>query len=244
MHRFFVSEDCIQGDKVSLEARVARQLRDVLRARQGTRIILLDNTGYEYEVEISWVGKDGGEGTVRDSRPASGEPRTQVHLYQSILKGDKFELVLQKGTEVGIIAFHPVFSLRSVVTDVRPNKQERWVRVLTEAAEQAGRGRLPLLSDPVLLADACEGLEGLSLIPYEEEKTRGLREALREGNSTGRINLFIGPEGGFEEQEVEFARRQGITPVSLGPRLLRAETAGLVAATAILYELGELGPQE
>lgn len=244
MHRFFVSEDSIRGDKVSLDPRVARQLREVLRARQGTRIILLDNTGYEHEVELSWVGRDGGEGMVKDSRPAPGEPRIQIHLYQSILKGDKFELVLQKGTEVGISAFYPVFSLRSVVTDVRPNKQERWVRVLTEAAEQSGRGRLPLLADPVPFTDACEGLEGLSLIPYEEERARGLREVLREGNSTGPVNLFIGPEGGFEEQEVEFARSQGITPVSLGPRLLRADTAGLVAATAVLYELGELGPQE
>ena len=243
MHRFFVSEDSIQGDKVSLEPRVARQLRDVLRARQGTRVILLDNTGYEYDVELSWVGKDGGEAKVRESRPARGEPHTQVRLYQSILKGDKFELVLQKGTEVGISAFYPVFSLRSVVTDVRPNKQERWERVLAEAAEQAGRGRLPLLSGPVLFTDACEGVEGLSLMPYEEEGVTGLREVLHNSTVDGPINLFIGPEGGFEEQEVDFARSQGITPISLGPRILRAETAGLVAATAVLYELGELGPQ-
>ena len=242
MHRFFVSEDSIQGDRVSLEARVARQLRDVLRARQGTRIILLDNSGYEYEVELSWVGKDGGEATVKESRPAPGEPNTQVRLYQSILKGDKFELVLQKGTEVGVSAFYPVFSLRSVVTDVRPHKQERWERVLTEAAEQSGRGRLPLLSEPVLFTDACEGVEGLSLIPYEGEGVTGLKEVLRSNKVDGLLNLFIGPEGGFEDQEVDFARSQGITPVSLGPRILRAETAGLVAATAALYEVGELGP--
>jgi 16S rRNA (uracil1498-N3)-methyltransferase len=232
----------MHGNKVSLEHRVAHQLRDVLRARQGTRVILLDNTGYEYEVEISWVGKDGGEATVKESRPARGEPNTQVHLYQSILKGDRFELVLQKGTEVGVSAFHPVFSLRSVVTEVRPNKQERWERVLTEAAEQSGRGRLPFLSEAVLFTDACEVVEGLSLIPYEGEGVTGLKEVLRSNKVDGLLNLFIGPEGGFEDQEVDFARSQGITPVSLGPRILRAETAGLVAATAALYEVGELGP--
>ncbi|MEK7848775.1 MAG: RsmE family RNA methyltransferase [Chloroflexota bacterium] len=244
MHRFFVSEDSIQGDKATLEPRVAHQLREVLRARQGTRILLLDNTGWEYEVELSWVGREGGEGVVKGRRPALGEPRTIINLYQSLLKGDKFELVLQKGTELGISAFYPVFSLRSVVTDVRPNKQGRWGRVLSEAAEQSGRGRLPLLAEPVLFADACEGLEGLSLLPYEEEKAVGLKEVLRRGDRPSPINLFIGPEGRFEAEEVEFARSRGIIPVCLGPRILRAETAGLVAATAILYELGELGPQE
>lgn len=244
MHRFFVSADSIQGDKATLEPRVAHQLREVLRARPGTRFVLLDNTGWEYAVELSWAGREGGEGVVKERRPAPAEPRTAINLYQSLLKGDKFEFVLQKGTELGISAFYPVFSLRSVVTDVRPNRQERWSRVLAEAAEQSGRGRLPLLAEPVLLTDACQGREGLSLLPWEAEKAVGLKEMLRRENRASPINLFIGPEGGFEVEEVEFARSHSVIPISLGPRVLRAETAGLVAAAAILYELGELGPQK
>lgn len=242
MHRFFISPEAIQGNQVSLEERVARQLREVLRARPGEHIILLDDEGGEYEAELAWVSREGGEARVVEKRPAPPEPRTQLHLYQSLLKGDKFDLVLQKGTEVGIAAFIPVFSLRCVVDEVRPNKLERWHRILVEAAEQSGRGRLPALSEPLLFTDACEKVSGLSLLPWEGERGRGLREALQGAADQTQIDLFIGPEGGYEEREVAFARERGILPVSLGRRILRAETAGLVAASAILYHRGELEP--
>jgi 16S rRNA (uracil1498-N3)-methyltransferase len=122
------------------------------------------------------------------------------------------------------------------------HKQERWRRVIQEAAEQSGRGRLPLLHPPLPFEKACQEARGLSLLPYEEERETSLRQALwSRGGCYGEVNLFIGPEGGFSPSEVESARGWGVITVSLGPRILRAETAGLVAAAAILYEWGDLG---
>lgn len=242
IHRFFFSPEAINGKKVLLEERVCYQLREVLRLRPGSSILLLDNAGWEYQAMVTKLGKEAGEAEIMGREPATGEPRTRIHLYQAVLKGDKFELVLQKGTEIGVSAFTPLFTLRCVVSEISPHKQERWRRIIVEAAEQSARGLLPALGEPLLFTSACEQVRGLTLMPYEGERKQGLREATR-GIGDNAVNLFICPEGGFEPEEVEFARRCGIVPVSLGKRILRAETAGLVTAAAILYDRGELDPE-
>jgi len=254
MHRFFVPADCLKANPVTLSGPLAHQLTHVLRLRPGERITLLDNTGWAYEVELSKVTAQQTEGEVRRKTLATGEPRTKITLYQALLKGDHFELVLQKGTELGIVDFVPLISERCVVAhlDQASAKAARWQRIILEAAEQSGRGRLPVLRPATLFAPACEqaGRRGLSLIPWEGEKSTSLRDVLGQrkgeaGTATQKsrpfaINLFIGPEGGFSTAEIVQARGYGLIPVTLGARLLRAETAGLVAATAILYELGDL----
>jgi 16S rRNA (uracil1498-N3)-methyltransferase len=161
-----------------------------------------------------------------------------------LLKAQKFEWVLQKGTELGIAGFVPVLSSRSIigsVQDVRDAKLERWQRIIAEAAEQSGRAVLPSLAGPMAFKPACQAAaqQGLALIPWEEERVYRLRQAL--DASPKHISLLIGPEGGFAAEEVATAREAGVVPVTLGPRILRAETAGLAAATAILYALGDFG---
>ena len=151
-HRFFVSPDSIRNGFVYFKSDQAHQLRDVLRMPRGTEITVLDDTGTEYRVVVQNVTREGVDGAVLEKRAAAGEPHTRIILYQSLLKADKSEWVLQKGTEVGISAFVPVVSERSV-TDVGKNKFARWGHIVTEAAEQAGRGKIPTLAPHQTLAD-------------------------------------------------------------------------------------------
>jgi 16S rRNA (uracil1498-N3)-methyltransferase len=253
MHRFFVPPSWIRGDRVTVEGPQAHQIRNVLRMRPGDKVVLLDNSGWEIETELQVVESQEVAGTVVCRRLSTGEPRTKISLYQSVLKSKGFEVVLQKGTELGIVEFVPVISERCVVSDLEPmdKKRTRWEAIIKEAAEQSRRGRKPSLRTSTLFPQACDHARqtgALSLIFWEEQGPTALRSLLRMA-PPGRekrwppfsINLFIGPEGGFEPDEVTLAKRYGVLPVSMGPRILRAETAGLVAAAAILYELGDLG---
>ncbi len=246
MHRFFVPPHSIKESRVVLRGTIVHQIRDVLRMRPGDDIVLLDNSGWAQRAELVTIDRDAVRGRVVEKWKLETEPQTRITLYQGLLKGQKFEWVLQKGTEIGIIAFVPVMAARcviSTVNDVSAARVERWERIIVEAAEQAGRAALPHLSNAIMLPHACEqaGRAGLALIPWEGERSRGLREALQDVPKSKEIGLFIGPEGGFTEEEIATAQERGVIPVSLGPRILRAETAGLVAASAILYELGDLG---
>lgn len=246
-HRFFIPSDWLEGDKVTIEGPLVHQIRDVLRLRAGERITLLDDSGWEWDVALARVGREKVWGQVVEKRPSAGEPGTRVSLYQSVLRSKNFELVLQKGTELGVAEFVPVISGRCIVASLEDvaQKQKRWQRIVLEAAEQSGRGRLPRVRPAMLFGPACERAShagGISLIPWEEEKERSLCTFLRslQSESSPSFNLFIGPEGGFSAAEVAVAKGYGLIPVSLGPRLLRAETTALVAAALILYELGEM----
>ena len=249
MHRFFISPDCIDGDCVTLVGDVARQLVSVLRARPGERIVVLDGSGWEHHVTLEGMTPRRVRGTVTHRLPSKGEPRTRITLYQAVLKADRFEFVLQKGTELGVSVFVPVFCARSVPKDTGTGwlakRRQRWQRIVTEAAEQSHRGGVPIVGAPLEFFSACGAAEGLVLIPWEQESGTGLRAALGrwkdEGNEGPQVSVFTGPEGGFTRQEVEYARSMGAVPVSLGDRILRAETAAVAAVAAILYETGELG---
>jgi 16S rRNA (uracil1498-N3)-methyltransferase len=273
MHRFFVSPEWISEREAVLSGPMAHQVCHVLRMRPGERIILLDNSGWEFETELRFVKPDRVKGRVLTKRLAKGEPRTKVSLYQSILKADRFEFVLQKATEVGVVEFVPIITARTIVgqMDAVRKKRKRWDRIIREAAEQSGRGRLPCLQEPMLFAGACARAQqtgGLSLLPWEKTQPGeglGLRQVLREADpftvnlflgpeegftakeadlathyGVRLISLFIGPEGGFTQEEVDLAYRHGISAVTLGERVLRAETAAVVTVAVILHETGDL----
>lgn len=240
-HRFFVSPDSIQKDVVHFTAAQAHQLRDVLRMRGGDEIVVLDNAGNEYRVVLSQVTREAAEGVIREKRAAVGEPKTQIILYQALLKADKFEWVLQKGTEIGIAAFVPIVTERSV-QDAGKNKLARWAQIVTEAAEQAGRGKIPPLypHQPLVQALAAAiASGGFLLLAWEQETSLDIKAAL-DSSDAKVIHLFVGPEGGWAENEVVSARERGAHSITLGSRILRAETAGLVAVSAILYARGDL----
>ena len=240
MHRFFVDPQHFSGDRIVLPADIAHQIRNVLRLRPGTAVLILDNSGFEYEVLLRQVDRQQVVGEAVAKRPSPNEPAVHLTLYQALMKRDKFEWVLQKGTEIGVSEFVPIVTQRSLVQDVdiKTNKQARWHKIITEAAEQSRRGRIPELHPPQTLAQALENHPAHpGLIAWEEEESLSLRGALAGGERPSHISLFIGPEGGFATEEVEAAQAAGIQSITLGKRILRAETAALVASALVLHEL-------
>lgn len=241
MHRFFVPPDWIHGDRITFDDPIAHQLRSVLRMQPGSVIVALDNEGWAYTVELTRIGKTQAEGTITDRVAAGGEPGLRLTLFQCVLKKDNFEWVLQKGTEIGVTAFVPVISQRTIAGEVKAAKHDRWQRIITEAAEQSRRGRCPALHPPLPLAEAIHqaAAHHLALIPWEGESTHSLRAALETPRRQGveSAALIIGPEGGFAQDEIALAIDHHVRPVSLGPRILRAETAAIAAAALVIYEL-------
>jgi len=254
VYRFFVPPESLQRDPVVLTGQPAHRIGRVLRMQPGDHVLLLDNSGWAYETELTGFGADQVEGHVERKVLASGEPRAKITLYQAMLKGHGFETVLEKCTEVGVVEFVPLLCERCVVgslMDVEGHRQERWERIVRGAAEQSRRGRLPRLAPVTMWPVACQRAQrsDVSVLPWEEAKGPALRNVL-EGQAAGdggakharpySISVLIGPEGGLTPEEAQMAESSGIQVVTLGPRILRAETAGLVVAAAILYALGDL----
>ena len=245
MHRFFVPPSWIRGNEVAISGPQAHQIARVLRMRPGDQIIVLDNSGWEIHTRLTLVEQKAVNGEVIRRRLSAAEPRTKISLYQGVLKSNRLEICLQTGTDVGLVEITPVVSERCVIRDLEAveKKHDRWEWIIQEAAEQSHRGRKPALRPATFFLQACErarNLGGLSLIPWEGGPLPNLNTMLQ-GQPPLSVNLFIGPEGGFAPEEIAQAQRYGLVPVTLGPRILRAETAGIVAAAAILYELGDLG---
>ncbi len=248
-HHFFISPDQIHGGKVTLVGAQARQIYSVLRMRESQQIVVLDNQGWQYAVRLDTVASDLVSGEIVARNQASGEPQTHLTLYQAMLKKDNFEWILQKGTEIGVSRFVPMITQRCVVRQetLKPSKMQRWQRIISEAAEQSGRGRLPVLSAPLTLGEALDDVAVFdhALVPWEGEMENGFVKSMsdyveQQPAQLARISLFIGPEGGLADDEVQSAAIAGVQPVTLGPRILRAETAAIVASTLALAAMGDL----
>ncbi|MCX5643849.1 MAG: 16S rRNA (uracil(1498)-N(3))-methyltransferase [Phycisphaerae bacterium] len=245
MNRFFVSTSEFEGDQVRLSREQAHQVRHVLRLGSGDAIVVLDDRGAEYDVTLTTVGSKEAVGRVTGTRDAAGEPAVQLTLFQSLLIREKFEWVLQKATEVGAAQIVPVLTARSLVRtkQIEENKLDRWRRIVVEAAEQSHRGRIPKIEPAIPFGDVFSRFVGfdrfLIAAPFQ---TATLHDALQGiGRQDPSIALMIGPEGGFTDEEVATAREKGAVAVGLGPRVLRTETAAVVASALVLYELGEMG---
>lgn len=245
-HRFFIPPDWFTPPTVYLRGNLVHQIKTVLRLQPAEEIVVLDNSGQEWRVQLTDFGRAEIRGQLVATQPTQGEPTVYLTLYQGTLKGQKFESVLQKGTELGVCRFVPTLCQRSVVSkqaDLTP-KQARWERIIQEAAEQSRRGRLPVLAPAAPLVQAIRQAsqeappDSLLLLPWEEASEPSLKTVLTAVKPTS-VAVFIGPEGGFTTEEAVLARQAGIHLVTLGPRILRAETAGLAVCSAILYELGE-----
>lgn len=222
----------------------SHQLAKVLRLHGGDNVLVLDGQGHCHQVRLIEVSHLRASGAITATATASGEPKLRLVLFQALLKGQKLDYVLQKGTELGIAAFVPVLCQRSVSrptpAQVGP-KLERWQTIVREAAEQSGRGMLPEVHTPVSWREACEQREGLAILAYEGEAEQSLRGIISAGPTPATVSLYVGPEGGLTTEEAAYAQGCGIRTVSLGPRTLRAETAGIAAAAAICYQYGEMG---
>ncbi len=246
--RFYIEPRAIDGERVTLDSGLAHRLFAVLRARVGDEVTLFDGGGDDVRVRIETLSDRVATAMVIERRQGPAEPHVGVHLYQSITKGERFEWLLEKATEVGVRRFVPLVTARAVV---RPRgesaKSERWHRIVIEAAEQSERSAVPVVESPQSFDEALAGAPGILLLPFEEagEAAPNVQAAL-DGEidalfALGEVSIFIGPEGGYEADEVARAQAAGAAVVTMGQRVLRSETAGLVAATLVMQAIGELG---
>jgi 16S rRNA (uracil1498-N3)-methyltransferase len=234
--------------EIELPAEVAHQVRDVLRLAVGASLHLLDGRGGEYLAPVVAIDRRNVVVRLGTREEGEAEPPIRVVLCQGMLKAAKFEWVLQKGTELGVAAFVPLICERAVAATeaMSEAKRHRWERILAEAVEQCGGTWLPELSAPRPLADALADrpANAIALFPWEKEHEtplrRGLYTALEELGGIERVSevrIVIGPEGGFSAAEAEVAQCHGAIPVSLGRRILRAETAAVVAIALVMEAL-------
>jgi 16S rRNA (uracil1498-N3)-methyltransferase len=259
MHRFFVSPELVKitSIEVPLPKEVAHQIRDVVRLDIGEQLLLLDNSGDEVLAAVARITKASVEVYLLERRPGKREPAVRIILCQGMLKSTRFEWVLEKGTELGVSVFSPIICRRSMagLEGTGSSKIQRWQRIIQEAAEQSGRSRLPELLPIRSLVDALSDIpqDTLAIMPWEEEHTLTLHDALRasihspenvgatlavalSSQSPPTIVLFIGPEGGLMTEEVALAQKHGVQVVTLGDRILRAETAAIATVANVLYE--------
>jgi 16S rRNA (uracil1498-N3)-methyltransferase len=252
VHRFFIETGDFTKPNLKIYGSVARQITRVLRLKVGDNIVLLDNVGWEYTVAVEDVTASEVSCRVLDRHLGDGEPSIKLTLCQALLKGGKLETVWQKGTELGISTFIPMVSSRTVNRgngNSTDSKHERWRKVISEAAEQSGRSLIPNICPIESFQEAIVKSAGARLVAWEEEAFQvnggqslkaylldNIDKITRDG-----LSIFVGPEGGFDRDEIEHAWELGVASVSLGRRILRAETAGLAMAAAVMYQLGELG---
>lgn len=246
MQRYFVTPDAVQDERVTITGDDVKHIVRVMRMEAGDEVIVCDGIGHAYRVELEETGNEQVVGRIVETMEQKVESAVKITLAQGLPKGDKMELIVQKGTEVGIARFIPTEMARCIVqydAKKEQKRRERWQKIAKEAAEQAHRTLIPSVAESMTLKQLLRAKDGFDLIvvPYEAEKSQGLRTVLDQYPEARNICVVIGPEGGIAEEEIEQALAAGAIPVTLGPRILRTETAGLVAATCIYYQYGEMG---
>ncbi|WP_372996706.1 16S rRNA (uracil(1498)-N(3))-methyltransferase [Lutispora sp.] len=245
MHRFFVDIDNIKRDSIVITGEDVAHISRVLRLKTDDEIVICDGQGMDYYVAIEDMNKYAVRTRVLKKEPSKAEPMINVILYQGIPKGAKMDVIIQKCTELGISKIVPVVNVRNVVklSDEKDERKkvDRWQRIALEAAKQSGRGIIPRIEMPIEYERALDEAAELDLaiIPYELEKNNTLKEIIH-GKDIRYMGVFIGPEGGYEDKEIAAALKKGIKPVTLGPRILRTETAGSTVLSCIMYEFDEM----
>lgn len=243
MHRFFVPAENLGPGELHFSTDDAHHIHRVLRLTPGACCIAVSPGGFEYLVELGEVTAAGARGRILSRQRAAGEPPLRVTLVQALARGEKMDLVVQKAAELGVSRIIPVVTERCVVQldhARAASRRDRWQKIARSAAAQSRRPLVPPVSDLCQWGEALR-VPGPALLAYEGEQCRGLKATLRDLPPTGNLAVFVGPEGGFAPGEVDEAIAAGLRPVSLGPRILRAETAAVALLAAIMYELGDLG---
>lgn len=249
MPKFFVTREDIQGNYILIHGRDVHHILHVLRKSKGDRLQICDGKNTDYECEILEISRAEDQNICRilSKVTSRSEALVKIALYQGLPKADKMELILQKGTEIGVYEFVPFQSERTVVhLDSKKSdaKLERWNKIAESAAKQSGRGNIPKVQPVLSLKEAVKKAKEecqLILVAYEAEHQNGLKQLLRKMDPVPeKIALFIGPEGGFSPGEIEIIKNAGGYAVTLGPRILRTETAGMIGAALILYEYDQM----
>lgn len=243
MHHFFVTPQQISGDKIRIEGGDVNHMKNVLRMKLHEKAEISDGESRTYLCEVEAYEEDVAVLHILEEMEADTEPASKLYLFQGLPKSDKMELIVQKAVELGVYQVIPVAMKRSVVRlddKKAAKKADRWNSIAESAAKQAGRSRIPEVTMPLSYNEALKMAEELdvTLLPYElaggMEVTREVIRKIKSGQSVG---IFIGPEGGFEPEEVDAAVSMGAKVITLGRRILRTETAGLATLAVLMFEL-------
>lgn len=246
MRRFFASPELIREGSAILTDDLFRHISTVLRLKDGDSFILADGCGNEAVATIVELGK----GSVSISlaapyRAAADTGVLQITLCQGLPKGEKMDLILQKGVELGaarIIGFNAERSVARLDSEKAPKRIARWEKIIIEAARQCGRSSIPQAGFQQSLSEVLKAEDAaLKLFLWEGEKEQSFRQILEKSEKPESVSIMVGPEGGLSAKEARQAIAAGYIPVTLGKRILRTETAGLAAISILQYVWGDLG---
>lgn len=244
MHRFFVDTSCIDNDTITITGDDVQHISRVLRLKCDDLLEICDTCGTDYLCKIASVTKDTVISDIIKKIPTCTESNLNITLYQGIPKGDKLEYIIQKSVELGVNRIAPVAMKRTVVKLKNASlKTERQQKIALEAAKQSKRGIIPKISCPVSFEDMLKEIknsaDALNILAYENEMQNNIKDILTNNREIKNINIIIGPEGGFDDDEINAAKEADINIITLGPRILRCETAPIAVISAVMYEIGD-----
>lgn len=243
MHHFFVEPENIHDEYIKVTGEDINHIKNVLRMKIKEQLLIGDGTGKEYTCSILNISEEEILLKIEDFNNEGRELPVDIYLFQGLPKSDKMELIIQKAVELGAKAVVPVATKRAIVKLDRKKEEskiKRWQAISESAAKQSKRGIIPEIFNVMSFKEAIDYVKDFEtrLIPYENcEDMTITKKSVSEIEKGHRIAVFIGPEGGFCESEIEYAIENGVTPVSLGKRILRTETAGLMILSVIMYEI-------
>lgn len=244
MPRFFVTPDAVSDGVIHITGEDAYHIARSLRMATGDAVTVSDGQGKEYVCTLSHIRDEECTCEISECRPVSAESPVKITLYMAYPKGDKLETVVQKAVELGAFRIVPFESSRCVKkpkAEKTDKQTERLQKIAKEAAKQSGRGIVPEVCKPVSFSEmlSLASRAELPLLCYEGERTLSLKEALRGKENVSDICAVVGCEGGFSEEEARLCREAGLVSVSLGPRILRCETAPsyILSALSFFFEL-------
>ncbi len=243
MRRFFIDTPLLE--EISIQGPDAHHMSRVLRMEVGDRIVIVSPDGSAGVGEIRSIGIDEVTAILVETLLEDKEAPVCVYLAQGLPKSDKMDYIVQKAVELGVKGIYPMEAEHCVVQYDQAKKskrQERWQKIAIEAAKQCGRGLIPTVEPITGLADILEKFdaETLVIMLYEGETPQGIKDVLIKNKAKSYL-LIVGPEGGFSAKEVALCQSRGISIVTLGPRILRTETAALAGVSIVMYETGDLG---
>ena len=239
MHRFYTENVCPNENKAVISGDDVKHMRKVLRLKEGDEVTVCDFNCTDYLCKIASIGENEAVLEILSSHKNTFEPPVNVTIYQGLPKSDKLEYIIQKCIELGAAKIVPTVTKRTVVKiSDGEKKRTRWQKIADEAAKQCGRGVRVEVAPHISFEKAVLSAENmLKIMPYENEQKNTLKDVLEKSDEKN-IAIFIGPEGGFDDCEVEFAKENGVSAVTLGPRILRTETAPIAVLAACMYEKG------
>ena len=243
MHHFFVTPEQVREENIIIEGSDVNHIKNVLRMKVGEELEISDGNNKKYLCEIESMSSDEVCAIIKEELNVDTELPSKIYLFQGLPKSDKMELIVQKAVELGVFEIIPVATKRAVVKldDKKASKKiERWQAIAESGAKQSGRNVIPEVKKVMAFREAVQYAKSLDilLVPYElaegMAETKTLISNIKPGQSVG---FFIGPEGGFETSEVEYAIENGAKAITLGKRILRTETAGLTTLSILMYHL-------